>query len=155
MTNKNIFVLVVSGIILLSAIALQIQRSFFAQTPIHSIPNSSTSTITKLPDISPTTSTPDKLSTEQQEKLENYIKANLSTLSPAPEVLGGKFYLTEFIINGPDTAQISYEDGHNSFSAEITYEIRENLAYLQNFTIISQNNQQYSSSTINTSTTPN
>lgn len=153
MTNKNIFVLVVSGIILLSAIALQIQRSFFAQTPIHSSPNSSTSTITKLPDISQTTSTPDKLSTEQQEKLENYIKANLSTLSPAPEVLGGKFYLTEFIINGPDTAQISYEDGHNSFDAEITYEIRENLAYLQNFTIISQNNQPYLFTP--TSTSPN
>lgn len=152
MTNKNAFVLIISGIILLSAVILQIQRNFFAEPPlINNLPNFSTGT----PSLVTTSTISNELSEEQQNKLKNYIKDNLSTLSPAPEVLGGKFYLTEFIINGPNTAQISYEDGHNSFDAEITYEIRENLAYLQNFTIISQNNQQYSSSTINTSTTPN
>ncbi|HRH22226.1 MAG TPA: hypothetical protein PLJ58_03410 [bacterium] len=152
MTNKNAFVLIISGIILLSAVILQIQRNFFAEPPlINNLPNFSTGT----PSLVTTSTISNELSEEQQNKLKNYIKDNLSTLSPAPEVLGGKFYLTEFIINGPNTAQISYEDGHNSFDAEITYEIRENLAYLQNFIIISQNNQQYSSSTINTSTTPN
>ena len=152
MTNKNAFVLIISGIILLSAVILQIQRNFFAEPPlINNLPNFSTGT----PSLVTTSTISNELSEEQQNKLKNYIKDNLSTLSPAPEVLGGKFYLTEFIINGPNTAQISYEDGHNSFDAEITYEIRENLVYLQNFTIISQNNQQYSSSTINTSTTPN
>jgi hypothetical protein len=152
MTNKNAFVLIVSGVILISAVILQIQRNFFATPPlINNLPNFSTGT----PSLVTTSTVSSKLSEEQQDKLKNYIKANLSTLSPAPEVLGGKFYLTEFIINSPNTAQISYEDGHNSFDAEITYEIRENLAYLQNFTIISQNNQQYSSSTISTSTTPN
>lgn len=152
MTNKNAFVLIISGIILLSAVILQIQRNFFAEPPlINNLPNFSTGT----PSLVTTSTISNELSEEQQNKLKNYIKDNLSTLSPAPEVLGGKFYLTEFIINSPNTAQISYEDGHNSFDAEITYEIRENLAYLQNFTIISQNNQQYSSSTINTSTTPN
>lgn len=152
MTNKNAFVLIISGIILLSAVILQIQRNFFAEPPlINNLPNFSTGT----PSLVTTSTISNELSEEQQNKLKNYIKDNLSTLSPAPEVLGGKFYLTEFIINNPNTAQISYEDGHNNFDAEITYEIRENLVYLQNFTIISQNNQQYSSSTINTSTTPN
>ena len=150
MTNKNAFVLIVSGVILISAVILQIQRNFFAAPPlINNLPNFSTGT----PSLVTTSTVSSELSKEQQDKLKNYIKANLSTLSTAPEVLGGKFYLTEFIINGPNTAKISYEDGHNSFDAEITYEIRENLAYLQNFTIISQNNQQYTaSSTIQTAT---
>ena len=154
MTNKNIFVLVISSIILSSAIALQIQRSFFDEpiiiTPsIVSSSTVSTTSTTKAQDEAPQT----QLTSEQKDKLEGYLKANLSTLSPAPEVLGGKFYLTEFIITGADTAKISYEDGHNSFSAEITYKIQNNLAYLQNFTIISQNNQPYSTNT--SSSTPN
>ena len=165
MNQKTIFVLVVSGVILLTSIVLQIKRSFFdepiiitpspisSSTPVQTTEENTPSTTPEMPVLSEAEVIKPQITAEQKDKLENYLKANLSTLSPAPEVLGGKFYLTEFIINGPNTAQISYEDGHNSFDAEITYEIRENLAYLQNFTIISQNNQQYTaSSTIQTPT---
>jgi hypothetical protein len=52
--------------------------------------------------------------------IEDYIKLNISQLSPEKEVLGGKFYVTS--IHAQDgKGTVSYEDGHNAFTADFTY----------------------------------
>lgn len=52
--------------------------------------------------------------------IERYIAENISTLSPEPEVLGGTYYVTA--IEAQDGAgTVSYEDGHNAYTADFTY----------------------------------
>lgn len=58
------------------------------------------------------------------ESVEAYVAANISTLSPMPEVLGGTFYITA--IEAADGAgTVSYEDGHVAYTADFTYSFRE------------------------------
>jgi len=52
--------------------------------------------------------------------VERYIAENISRLSPEPEVLGGTYYVTAIeAANGAGT--VSYEDGHNAYTADFTY----------------------------------
>lgn len=52
--------------------------------------------------------------------VEDYVKQNISELSPRDEVLGGKFMVTD--IEAEDRkGVVSYEDGHNAFTADFTY----------------------------------
>lgn len=52
--------------------------------------------------------------------VERYIAENISRLSPEPEVLGGTYYVTAIEAqNGSGT--VSYEDGHNAYTADFTY----------------------------------
>lgn len=54
------------------------------------------------------------------EAIEAYVAENISSLSTAPEVLGGTFYVTA--IEAHDGAgTVSYEDGHNAYTADFTY----------------------------------
>lgn len=54
------------------------------------------------------------------ESVEAYVAANLASLSSMPEVLGGTFYVTA--IEAADGAgTVSYEDGHNAYTADFTY----------------------------------
>ncbi len=55
----------------------------------------------------------------------NYLNENLSTLSPEPEVLGGKFFVTNLEFVNETKAIVEYEDGHNMYVAEFEYEIVE------------------------------
>lgn len=55
--------------------------------------------------------------------VQDYLQKNLSALSPEPEVLGGKFYLTKIVFQDNQTAVIDYEDGHNAFRAELKFSI--------------------------------
>ena len=58
------------------------------------------------------------------ESVEAYVAANISTLSSKPEVLGGTFYVTGIeAADGKGT--VSYEDGHNAYTADFTYSFRE------------------------------
>jgi hypothetical protein len=62
--------------------------------------------------------------------LEDYIKLNISELSTQagyPEVLGGKFFVTE-ILAAEGSGLVRYEDGHNAYTANFTYSIAENGA---------------------------
>lgn len=52
--------------------------------------------------------------------IENYITQNISALSPVKEQLGGKFYVTS-ITASQGTGTVSYEDGHNAYTADFTY----------------------------------
>ncbi len=51
---------------------------------------------------------------------EDYIKQNISELSPIKETVGGKFYVTKFEDNN-GVATVYYEDGHNAYVADLTY----------------------------------
>jgi hypothetical protein len=57
--------------------------------------------------------------------LEDYLKLNISELSSqagTPEVFGGKFFVTD-IKAAEGAGLVSYEDGHNAYSANFTYSI--------------------------------
>lgn len=57
---------------------------------------------------------------EDTASVEAYVRENISSLSPEPEVLGGTFYVTAFDAeNGSGT--VSYEDGHNAYTADFRY----------------------------------
>ena len=80
-------------------------------------------------------------STYDKEKLvENYLRENISAISPRKEVLGGKFYITKIIWMGNDSAAIEYEDGHIVVAATLDYEIKtdknsSSLVIINNFKI--------------------
>lgn len=68
-----------------------------------------------------TTITP---STMDHLSIEDYVKANISQLSPIGEEVGGKFYVTAIEAeNGKGV--VNYEDGHNGHIADFTYTISE------------------------------
>lgn len=60
--------------------------------------------------------------------IEDYIADNISTLSTAPEVLGGTFYVTS--IEAKDgSGVVSYEDGHNAYTADFTYSTNDSGSF--------------------------
>ena len=70
--------------------------------------------------------------------IEEYIRFNISDLSTtanAPEVLGGTFYITQIQAqNGSGT--VSYEDGHNGYTADFTYTTDEKgFITIKSFTV--------------------
>ena len=54
---------------------------------------------------------------EKQNKIEEYIRANISVLSPQEAVLGGTFYVTQIIWSSEVTGIVFYEDGHIALRA--------------------------------------
>jgi hypothetical protein len=75
---------------------------------------------------SPEIKNPELTLTEKQELVEEYLRENISELSPEKEVLGGNFYVTniEFVAN--DSCLVDYEDGHIALRAEVNFQILEN-----------------------------
>jgi hypothetical protein len=57
--------------------------------------------------------------------IEDYVRSNISSLSPDKEVLGGTFYITDIEAHG-GTGTVSYEDGHVNYTADFTYTIDQN-----------------------------
>lgn len=54
--------------------------------------------------------------------IEDYVKANISELSPVKEQVGGTFYVTAIEASG-GVGTVSYEDGHNAYAADFAYVI--------------------------------
>ncbi len=48
-----------------------------------------------------------------------FLRANISDISPEKEVLGGKFYVTDIEWINNQTAIVDYEDGHIALRAEV------------------------------------
>ena len=49
----------------------------------------------------------------EQANVENYLRANISKLSPVKAVLGGTWYVTSFTIDlDQNSGKVEYEDGH-------------------------------------------
>lgn len=68
--------------------------------------------------------------------VEAYLRANISTLSPEPAVLGGTFYVTEVVFPETGKALVSYEDGHVAFVADVAYELSaDNAVTVRAFTV--------------------
>lgn len=61
-------------------------------------------------------------STDQAMTIEDYVRQNISVLSPEKEVLGGTFYVTNIEAHG-GAGTVSYEDGHVAYTADFTYSI--------------------------------
>ncbi len=53
--------------------------------------------------------------------IESFVTINISELSPVKEQLGGKFYVTHIEVDR-GKGEVSYEDGHNAYTADFTYE---------------------------------
>jgi hypothetical protein len=62
---------------------------------------------------------------ETQEMIEDYIRTNISTISPEKEVLGGKFYVTDISWDTTSSGIVEYEDGHIALKAGFEAEINE------------------------------
>lgn len=69
-------------------------------------------------------SSENNLSQEEREILvENYIKENISTLSPEEAVLGGTFMVTSVTFFNDNEVLVDYEDGHIALSGLAVYEV--------------------------------
>lgn len=60
--------------------------------------------------------------------IENYIAMQISELSPVKEQLGGRFYVTS-IQAADGHGVVSYEDGHNAYTADFTYTSSDQTGY--------------------------
>jgi len=56
--------------------------------------------------------------------IESYVAMNISELSPIKETVGGKFYVTNVEAHDGEGV-VSYEDGHNAYTADFAYEMDE------------------------------
>lgn len=66
-----------------------------------------------------------------------YVKRNVAGLSAEagfPEVLGGTFQVTKFEAS-KGKGVVSYEDGHNAYTADFTYSIDKGLVTIKSFTV--------------------
>jgi hypothetical protein len=64
------------------------------------------------------------VATDQVEQInvENYLRSNISKLSPVPAVLGGTWYVTSFTIDlGKKSGTVEYEDGHIQETKDFSY----------------------------------
>ena len=57
----------------------------------------------------------------QEEPILEYLKKNISRLSPEKEVLGGTYYVTRFTATDNNSGIVEYEDGHNAYKAKVSY----------------------------------
>lgn len=73
----------------------------------------------EMPATSNSTSTQNRLMS-----IDNYVRLYIGELSPVSEVLGGRFYVTS-IETGNGKGVVSYEDGHNAYTADFTYTTSE------------------------------
>lgn len=59
----------------------------------------------------------DCLTVTEKDFFENYLRKNISNLSPEKEVLGGTFYVTKISWQKNREAWLEYEDGHIALRA--------------------------------------
>ncbi len=79
---------------------------------------------------------------EYRKELEDYIKDNISKLSPEAAVLGGKFYVTQIKwIDDHSKAVVDYEDGHVALSANVILEGKGEDIKVSSFQIIKDNGE--------------
>lgn len=55
----------------------------------------------------------------------DYIRENISVLSPEEAVLGGNFYVTSIRFTGPTSCIVEYEDGHIALTAHAEFTVPE------------------------------
>jgi hypothetical protein len=67
--------------------------------------------------------------------IEDFVRENISQISPIKEQVGGKFYVTSIEAkNGKGV--VSYEDGHNAYTADFEYSTdSQNKPTITTFTV--------------------
>lgn len=65
----------------------------------------------------------DEMTSYVQGLVDQYIRNNISTLSPVEPVLGGEFYVVSIEFKGDDEVSVVYEDGHIQESFIAVYEL--------------------------------
>lgn len=63
---------------------------------------------------------------EREAIVDEYLRDNISDLSPEEEVLGGTFMVTEVSFETDSTGVVQYEDGHIALEADFSYSVDEN-----------------------------
>lgn len=58
-----------------------------------------------------------------QNQVGDYIRENISRLSPEDAVLGGTFQVTSIRFTGPYTCVVDYEDGHIALTADVRFRL--------------------------------
>lgn len=82
---------------------------------------------------------------EEQNVVGDYIRENISELSPEEAVLGGTFYVTNITFGEGKTGVVEYEDGHILLRAAFEYTIGENGAVsIESFEILPEENSAFS-----------
>ncbi len=76
------------------------------------------------------------LEKDEEELVTNYIKENISELSPEEEVLGGTFFVTNIDFVSDSLAIVEYEDGHIALEAETMFSIENNKVTIESFKLI-------------------
>jgi hypothetical protein len=67
----------------------------------------------------------------------DYIKNNISDLSPEKEVLGGKFFVTSIRFIDSNICVVDYEDGHIALTAEVKFNVpKASEVEIESFEII-------------------
>ena len=67
--------------------------------------------------------------------IESYVSLNIATLSSVKASAGGKFYTTSMQAAG-GKGIVSFEDGHNSYVADFTYEMSDQTGiHVTSFTV--------------------
>ena len=59
----------------------------------------------------------------QKQKVEAYVRAHISTLSPVEPVLGGTWYVTTVVFLEDSKVSVTYEDGHIEESFDASYSV--------------------------------
>jgi hypothetical protein len=63
---------------------------------------------------------------DESEIVENYLRANIGTLSPVVPVLGGNWYVVSMTIDlESNSGMVVYEDGHIQEERSFTYDLNE------------------------------
>lgn len=71
-------------------------------------------------------------------EFENYVRNNISELSPEKEVLGGKFYVTKIEWADDNNGIVEYEDGHIVFKAKFNIAMEGSGVFVYFFEIIKE-----------------
>ncbi len=74
-----------------------------------------------------------------QSQVEAYLKEHISELSPEKEVLGGKFYITQFRFINDQQVVIDYEDGHIALIANVLFSAEGDKITINQFSITNPN----------------
>lgn len=83
----------------------------------------------------PITPTPVTVTVTDSVLVEQYIRANITTLTPDKPVLGGTWYVTAVTVDPTTTSgTVSYEDGHIASTSNFTYTRNGNLVTISNIT---------------------
>lgn len=86
----------------------------------------------------------DQPTAEIRTDVENYIRENISELSPEKEVLGGKFYVTKITFNENESGRVEYEDGHIALVADFKYRVSNGSIEITEFEIVEPAEKQLS-----------